>query len=519
MKNLIIVFLLISYNSSLISQNVAINNKGSKPDPSAMLDVSSTTGGMLIPRMTTVQMNAITNPAPGLQIFNTNTNCIEYFNGASWQNVVCPCTAPPPAPGVISGNTTACISSAGNVYAIAAVTGATSYTWSVPTGATITAGLGTTSITVTFGSVSGNITVAAFNSCGTSGTSSLAVALSTFPSPPAIPSGNATPLINDTITYTIPAVAGATGYLWSVSTSNGSVNGGQGTTSAAIIFSGTPATMNICVYDSNACGNSAASCLSVTTTSCAHGSVTFTYNGSIQTWVVPSCVSSITIEAFGAQGGATTGENGNGNWTGGLGADIKGAFTVSGGQSISVLVGEAGTAASGSSCTSGGGGGSWAVSNTTLLLVAGGGGGGFMCNALGGVNGGNGNSGNNGGNGVSANVNRSAAAGGTGGNGGTGCYGGGGGGWLSAGTSTCSGAGGGAYPGSSVAGGGGYGGGGGGYNSGCCGGSGGGGGYSGGSTGTSDGCAGGGGGSYNNGTNQSNTSGVQTGNGRVVINY
>ena len=248
-------------------------------------------------------------------------------------------------------------------------------------------------------------------------------------------------------------------------------------------------------------------------------SVTFNYTGTIQTWTVPSCVTQVTIEALGAQGGSTMGENNSGPWTGGLGADIRGTFTVSGGQVISVLVGQAGSNAPGSLCTSGGGGGSWVVRTGTLLLVAGGGGGGFMCNALGGVNGGNGNAGNNGSNGISACPCRTAAAGGSGGDGGTSCYGGGGGGWLTAGTSTCGGAGGGAYPGISVAGGGGYGGGGGGYNTGCCGGSGGGGGYSGGSGGTSDGCAGGGGGSYNIGSNQSNTAGVNSGNGTVFITW
>ena len=248
-------------------------------------------------------------------------------------------------------------------------------------------------------------------------------------------------------------------------------------------------------------------------------SVTFNYTGSLQTWTVPSCVTQITIEALGAAGGSTMGENNSGPWTGGLGADIRGTFTVTPGQIITALVGQAGSNAPGSLCTSGGGGGSWVVNNSTLLLVAGGGGGGFMCNALGGINGGNGNAGNAGSNGLSACICRTAAAGGSGGNGGTSCYGGGGGGWLSVGTSTCSGAGGGAYPGIAVAGGGGYGGGGGGYNTGCCGGSGGGGGYSGGSGGTSDGCAGGGGGSYNIGSSPSNTAGVNAGNGTIFITW
>jgi hypothetical protein len=48
--------------------------------PSARLAVNSTTQGVLIPRMTSTQRDAITSPAVGLQIFNTTTSCVEYFD-------------------------------------------------------------------------------------------------------------------------------------------------------------------------------------------------------------------------------------------------------------------------------------------------------------------------------------------------------------------------------------------------------------------------------------------------------
>jgi len=44
---------------------VGINTDNSTPDPSAMLDVKSTTSGMLVPRMTVDQRNAIVSPAEG----------------------------------------------------------------------------------------------------------------------------------------------------------------------------------------------------------------------------------------------------------------------------------------------------------------------------------------------------------------------------------------------------------------------------------------------------------------------
>ncbi|HUM32019.1 MAG TPA: hypothetical protein PLQ08_03615 [Bacteroidales bacterium] len=67
------------------SQGVAINNLGTNPDASAMLDVSSTNSGVLIPRMTQAQRDAISNPATGLVIYQTNNNPgFYYYDGSNW---------------------------------------------------------------------------------------------------------------------------------------------------------------------------------------------------------------------------------------------------------------------------------------------------------------------------------------------------------------------------------------------------------------------------------------------------
>jgi uncharacterized protein (TIGR02145 family) len=50
---------------------------GTTPDPSAVLDIRSTEKGVLLPRLTTVQRDAVGSPATGLTIFNTTTNCLE----------------------------------------------------------------------------------------------------------------------------------------------------------------------------------------------------------------------------------------------------------------------------------------------------------------------------------------------------------------------------------------------------------------------------------------------------------
>src|SRR5690606_7866254 len=61
-------------------KNVGINNNGLSPDASAILDVNSTNKGLLIPRMTTTERDAINNPVMSLLIFNTDTKCYEGYN-------------------------------------------------------------------------------------------------------------------------------------------------------------------------------------------------------------------------------------------------------------------------------------------------------------------------------------------------------------------------------------------------------------------------------------------------------
>lgn len=83
MKNIFTgLFLILSCVA--ISQNVAINSTGAAPAASAMLDIASTTSGLLIPRMTTAQRIAIAAPATGLKVYDTTTGSFWYFNGTIW---------------------------------------------------------------------------------------------------------------------------------------------------------------------------------------------------------------------------------------------------------------------------------------------------------------------------------------------------------------------------------------------------------------------------------------------------
>ena len=58
------------FNALFVSKaQVGINTDGSVPDASAMLDVKSTTSGLLIPRMTAADRDNIASPATGLLVY------------------------------------------------------------------------------------------------------------------------------------------------------------------------------------------------------------------------------------------------------------------------------------------------------------------------------------------------------------------------------------------------------------------------------------------------------------------
>ncbi|MEI7725514.1 MAG: FISUMP domain-containing protein [Bacteroidota bacterium] len=84
MKIIFSLFILTLFHSSLLFSQIAVSNDGSQPDNSAMLEVKSTDRGLLLPRMTNTQMNAIPSPAAGLMVFNTTLNLLYWFNGTSW---------------------------------------------------------------------------------------------------------------------------------------------------------------------------------------------------------------------------------------------------------------------------------------------------------------------------------------------------------------------------------------------------------------------------------------------------
>ena len=83
MKNICTLLAAVLLTATTYAQ-IGINNEN--PDASAALDITSTTAGFLMPRMTNAQRQAISNPAAGLQVFVTDFDggSVMLYNGTKW---------------------------------------------------------------------------------------------------------------------------------------------------------------------------------------------------------------------------------------------------------------------------------------------------------------------------------------------------------------------------------------------------------------------------------------------------
>ena len=86
-----VYILMITLIPALLSSQVVVG--GDIPDPSAALDIRSTEKGVLLPRLTTAERDAVSSPATGLTIFNTSSNCLEANLGTpavpDWVGIKC----------------------------------------------------------------------------------------------------------------------------------------------------------------------------------------------------------------------------------------------------------------------------------------------------------------------------------------------------------------------------------------------------------------------------------------------
>ena len=403
MKNLFLlsgILFFSGFNSNAQTGGASINNTCAAPHPSAMVDVSSTSKGMLIPRMTTAERNAISNPADGLQIYNITTQCLNIRIGETWKQVCGDCDFNTP---VATNNGPICESSSLNLYATT-IPGAT-YSWSGPNG--FTSNVQNPIIPVATVAASGSYAVSAtLDGC----TSQLQTTVATVNATPDTPvASNDGPLCaGSTLNLNVVTINGAS-YSWTgpngysaniqspsisnaqvgdagtyfvVATVNGCSSSSGSTTvinttpssafSPIVATAGfqktfTPAMSGADIYNWTFTGASPSSSsaefpsttwsstgsynvtLTVTDNGCSTTttnsvivsepqSQTFSYTGDVQTFTIPSGVNVCQIEVWGAQGGTGNGLSYSGN-QGGLGGYAIGHKTVAPGNTLYIYVG------------------------------------------------------------------------------------------------------------------------------------------------------------------------------------
>jgi len=80
-----LIFLLFTVAGISQAQNAGIGTLN--PDPSARLEIASDSQGFLMPRLTTAQRVAVSAPAAGLMVFDSDTNTFWYFDGTVWSEI------------------------------------------------------------------------------------------------------------------------------------------------------------------------------------------------------------------------------------------------------------------------------------------------------------------------------------------------------------------------------------------------------------------------------------------------
>ncbi|MBS1623737.1 MAG: hypothetical protein JST83_06935 [Bacteroidetes bacterium] len=82
-------FVMKSNNAEVIRATTAgaVGINQPAPDATAVLDIQSTTKGVLFPSLSAAQINAIASPALGLTVYNNTLNVHQFWNGTCWANV------------------------------------------------------------------------------------------------------------------------------------------------------------------------------------------------------------------------------------------------------------------------------------------------------------------------------------------------------------------------------------------------------------------------------------------------
>jgi len=273
LKNSFLLSLILIWISYSAIAQVGINTDGSQPDNSAMLDVKSTSKGILLPRMTRLQRDAITTPADGLMIYCTtcgSNGALSLYTNGGW-TTFSPCSVSPPASG------SHLVSPGQIIWNWLMVTGADGYKWNTVPDIETAMDMGTSlSKTETGTSCGTGYTryICAYNSCGESTMTSLTQAVpGTVPASP-VPGAHGPG--QNSIQWNWSGIPDIPGYKWNTSNNlSSAVDVGASTSrTESGLVCGTSYTRYVWAY--NGCGYSVPAVLTQSTLACLNCGQAFT---------------------------------------------------------------------------------------------------------------------------------------------------------------------------------------------------------------------------------------------------
>jgi hypothetical protein len=101
---ILVILFIVCCSITGYSQNVAINATGTPAAPTAILDISSNSKGVLVPRMNSTERNMILSPAQGLLVYDLETRKFWFYDGG-WNQINSGGSLPSgPASGDLSGS-------------------------------------------------------------------------------------------------------------------------------------------------------------------------------------------------------------------------------------------------------------------------------------------------------------------------------------------------------------------------------------------------------------------------------
>lgn len=225
------------------------------------------------------------------------TNAAGCTDSSTQQTTVtnnCTTTGIPSGISTVGGAASMCPGSS-KTYKIAAVTGATSYTWTPPIGATIATGQGTTIVSVNYNSgftASDTLRVVANNDCGASSQRKLFIRRNTPTLPSAIVGQAYGVCKSSNVPYSVTNVAGIN-YSWTFNSLNASVVSGQGTNAITANFVSGYVTGILSVLASNGCGTTAARTATIKATPAIPASVSGATSVCANQFGVPYSITSL----------------------------------------------------------------------------------------------------------------------------------------------------------------------------------------------------------------------------------